>query len=82
MEANTDKTKDMVICYGKRELIAPPRVMNGYEIESVSTSKLLGVILNDTVTLGDHVDYMPESISKAVLPHTVKKSRILLTRHS
>ncbi len=29
MEANTDKTKDMVIYYGKSELIAPPIVMNG-----------------------------------------------------
>ncbi len=54
----TDKTKNMVIYYGQRELIAPPIVMNGYEIEHVSTSKLLSVILNDTLTWGDHVDYI------------------------
>ncbi len=58
MEANTDKAKDMVIYYRKRELKAPPIVMNVYEIERVSTSKLLSVILNDTLTWGDHVDYI------------------------
>ncbi len=58
MEANTDKTKYMAMYYGEWELIAPPIVMNGYEIECVSTSKLLGVILNDTLTWGDHVDYI------------------------
>ncbi len=58
MEANTDKTKDMVLYYGKREHIAPPIVMNGYQMECVSISKLLGVILNDTLTWGDYVDYI------------------------
>ncbi len=58
MEANTDKTKDMGIYYQKRELIVPPIVMYGYQTERVSTSKLLGFILNDTLTWGDHVDYI------------------------
>ncbi len=73
METNTDKTKDMVIYYGKRELIAPPIMMNGYEIERVSTSKLLGVILNDTLTWRDHVDYICRKASVRLYFHTLLK---------
>ena len=38
--------------------------MNGRELELVKNSKLLGVILNDTLTWGDHIDYICSKVSK------------------
>ena len=56
MKINTCKTKEMLIYFGKKHSSFPHIVMNGLELERVSKSKLLGVVLNDKLTWGDHVD--------------------------
>ena len=62
MQINTDKTKELVIYFGKKKLTLKPIMMGGSTIEQVSTSKTLGVIFNDKLTWDDHID---EVCSKA-----------------
>lgn len=58
MLPNTDKTKEMVIDFGKGELLLPPIEMDGSQIERVSLFKLLGIIFNNKLTWEDHIENM------------------------
>jgi hypothetical protein len=58
MKINTDKTKEMLINFSKKPFPINSITMNENEIERVRKSKLLGIIINDTLTWGDHIDYI------------------------
>jgi hypothetical protein len=58
MEENTDKTKELVIYFGKKELAIKPITMRGAEIERVHVFKELGLMINDKLTWEDHIDYI------------------------
>ena len=64
MKINTSKTKEMLIYFGKKDTSFPPIEMNDEKLERVSNTKLLGVILNNKLTWGDHVDYICSKVTK------------------
>ena len=64
MKINVEKTKEMKIYFGKKDINLSTINMNGRDLETVKSSKLLGVILNDTLTWGEHIDYICCKVSK------------------
>ena len=55
MQLNTDKTKEMVVYFGKKALALNQIRIQDSNIEQVSSFKLLGVTINDQLTWQDHV---------------------------
>ncbi len=66
MELNTDKTKGMSIYLGHKALKIVPIKMNGNEIECVSFFKLLSIMINDTITWNNHIDYICGKASRRI----------------
>ena len=64
MQLNTDKTKEMLIYYGKKNHNLKPITLDGQDIECVNQSKLLGVFLNNQLTWHDYVEYMCSKASR------------------
>ena len=64
MKINTDKTKEMIVYFGKKTHTLPEIKLNCSDLERVKQSKLLGVIINDKLTWGDHIDYICTKASK------------------
>ncbi len=54
MSANSIKNKDMIVNFSQQYLNIPNLIIDGAVIESVSTSKLLGVYISDDLTWGVH----------------------------
>ena len=66
MQLNTDKTKEMRVYYGRKELVLDPITLNGTEIACVEEFKLLGLIINNQLTWGNHVDYICSKASRRI----------------
>ena len=64
MKINVDKTKEMRIYFGKRNLDIEDIEMNESKLELVENTKLLGLIINNKLTWGDHIDYICKKDSK------------------
>ena len=64
MRLNTDKTKEMLIDFSKKPVNIENIYMNGNVIERVQSTKLLGVIINNSLTWSDHVDYICSKAAK------------------
>jgi hypothetical protein len=60
---NTSKTKELTISFGKKQEL-PHLIMDGKEIERVSETKLLGVIISDNLKWDAHVKFIVEKASK------------------
>ncbi len=58
MELNTDKTKGLSIYFEHKDLKIVPIKLNVNEIECVSFFKLLGIMINDTITWNNNIDYI------------------------
>ena len=56
MKLNATKSKELFISFSQKEITISPIYINGEEIESVPCAKLLGVLLNNTLTWNDHID--------------------------
>lgn len=65
MCVNCRKTKEMLIYFGKMfsESFVPHIVINGEDIERVSSFKLLGIVFSDDLTWSKHVSFMLGKIS-------------------
>ena len=50
MKLNPDKTKDLLISFKKDKPSIPQIIVNGTVIERVQAQKLLGVMINNTLT--------------------------------
>jgi hypothetical protein len=66
MQINCDKTKEMIIYFGKKEINLPNITMNGKHLERVDNTKLLGIVINNKLTWDDHVNYMCTKVSKRI----------------
>ena len=66
MQINCDKTKEMIIYFGKKVINIPDKTMNGKQLERVEKSKLLGIIINNKLTWDDHVNYICAKVSKRI----------------
>jgi hypothetical protein len=64
MKLNTDKTKELVVNFTKNKILPDPIKLNRQELDRVQNTKLLGLILNDNLTWGDHVLYTCKKASK------------------
>ncbi len=58
MEVNTDKTKEMVVYFDRKELEVLQIIMQGSQTERLSEFKLLGIIFKKQLTWDGHVDYI------------------------
>ncbi len=57
MQLNTDKTKEMRVYFGWKELDLDP-INTWSEIACVTEFKLLGLMINNQLTWDNHVDYI------------------------
>jgi len=66
MAINTNKTKELVICFSKKVNITdnPRLCINGTEIDIVTTFKLLGVIISSDLSWDWHVAYTLHKVAK------------------
>ena len=64
MQLNYDKTKEMIIYFGKKSHSVQKISINGQKIERVPKFKLLGIIFNDKLTWHDHVEYICTKASR------------------
>ena len=64
MQLNTDKTKEMTIYFGRKPLTFQNVSIEGEPIESVTTCKLLGVLINDKLTWDEHINYITSKANK------------------
>ncbi len=58
MQHNTDKTKEMSVYFGKKELDLDPITLDESEITCAAEFKLLVFMINNQLTLVNHVDYI------------------------
>ena len=68
LKLNAEKTKCMLI-RSPRARIVPPLLhihLSGSQIEQVSSFKLLGVLINDTLTWTDHINHVITKVSRNV----------------
>ncbi len=47
MQTNTDKTKEMCVYFGHKRLQVKTIIKNGINIERVTRTKLIGLMIND-----------------------------------
>ena len=67
LRLNVSKTKSMLI-HSKRQKCLPPMniQLNGTPIEQVQSYKFLGVVVNDTLTWDDHIQFVCTKVSKSL----------------
>ena len=68
LQLNVDKTKCMLI-RSPRARVHPPLLhihLSGSQIEQVSSFKLLGVLINDTLTWTSHINHVVSKVSRSV----------------
>ena len=64
MMLNKDKTKEMTVYFGKRELNLPAITIDDQPVERVAKSKLLGVILSNTLSWEDNISEICKKASQ------------------
>ena len=72
LKLNTTKSKCMLIHSSRKRDLPPLNLyLLGSQIDQVSSFKFLGVIINDTLTWSDHIDYISWKVSRSIclLPH-------------
>ena len=68
LQLNLSKTKCMLI-HSCRTRVVPPQLnlsLSGLQIEQVHTFKLLGVVINDTLTWTDHINHIIAKLSRSI----------------
>ena len=79
MKINSNKSKEMVICFTPGENVRnsiPSIVIDGDIVETVEYAKLLGVTLSNDLTWNRHVDcIVKKGFQKSVYVISVKYSR-------
>ena len=66
MKINTNKTKELIICFSKKVSIEdiPHLSIRGDNIDRVTTFKLLGVVISVDLTWDSHVTYILQKVAK------------------
>ena len=63
LELNVNKTKEMLIDFRCNSDVPPPVIINDTEIQRVNTYKYLGVIFDDKLKFGFHVDHIVKRLN-------------------
>jgi len=68
MAINTNKTKELIICFGKKVNITdiPWLCINGTEIDSITTFKLLGIVVSSDLLWDSHITYSLCKVAKRI----------------
>ena len=68
LQLNLSKTKCMLIRSCRTRVVPPPLnlSLSGLQIEQVHTFKLLGVVINDTLTWTDHINHIISKLSRSI----------------
>ena len=75
VQRNPDKCKELGISFAKEQKVFDPVIMEGKEIELVTSTKLLGLTITNDLTWNDHVTEITQKANKRLFPSSVKKSR-------
>ena len=77
MMINAKKTKELVICFAKTEPDISRLIINGQEIERVSSTKLLGLTLSDDLSWGTHIEIISKKASQRLFAlRLLKRSKV------
>ena len=63
LEFNVTKTKEMVIDFRKNSVIPEPLIIKDCVVKRASVYKYLGVMVNNELTWGDHVDQLIKKLN-------------------
>ena len=63
LELNVSKTKEMVIDFRQERSDSQPVDIKGSDVEIVETYTYLGIVLNNTLSWGDHVDFIVKQLN-------------------
>ena len=67
LSLNAQKTKSMLIhSFCKKSLRQLHLELNGFPIKQVRVFKFLGVMINDTLTWSDHINYISSKVSRNI----------------
>ena len=55
-QLNLEKTKELTISFRRSPEHFDPVTVDGIQVQATTSSKLLGLIINNTLTWNDHVD--------------------------
>ena len=64
---NAKKTKELVMCFAQTEPDISRLIINGQEIERVSSTKLLGLNVSDDLSWGTHIEIISKKQANAYL---------------
>ena len=66
-QLNLEKTKELTISFRRSPEHFDPVTVDGTQIQTTTSSKLLGLIINNTLTWNDHVDSLIKKAARKIL---------------
>lgn len=76
-QLNLEKTKELTISFRRPPEHYNPVIVDGTQIQATTSSKLLGLIINNTLTWNDHVDSLvKKAITKIYFLVQLKRARV------
>ena len=82
VQLNADKCKELRISFAKEQRVFDPIIIEGKEVELVTSTKLLGLTIANDLTWNGHVTEITKKASKRLFPNSVKESGSSETRSS
>ncbi|PIK46347.1 hypothetical protein BSL78_16796 [Apostichopus japonicus] len=79
LQLNVAKTKEMIIDFRHNTNPPPPVVVKGSVIDRVTSYKYLGVVLNDHLAWGDHIDILVKKLNSRL--YCLRKMSNFNVRH-
>ena len=73
VKLNSDKCKELRISFAKDEPESAPIVVDGNELEGVTSAKLLGLTISSNLTWNDHISDNQENVKASVFFSAVKE---------
>ena len=64
MKLNISKCKEMIIDFAKDKQHFPPLIINGVAVERVSSTRVLGLIIQDNINWNEHVNNVVKKAGK------------------
>ena len=64
VQLNTDECKELRISFAKEQIVFDPVIIEGKEVELVTSVKLLGLTIANDLTCNDHVTEITKKASK------------------
>ena len=75
-QLNFEKTKELTISFRRSPEHFDPVTVDGIQIQATTSSKLLGLIINNTLTWNDHVDSLIRKAARKILLVQLKRARV------